>query len=125
MIGISDDETNFSPTLLLTDAHVSKIRTVSANVSSAHIKFSKKLFSKIIQSGRNIGDLIAAIAQVMLLAGKEALKKCTSLAAKLAPGLTGKAVDYINKGMNELNKKIASINSGGIALANNKIKESN
>ena len=125
MIGIYDDETNFSPTLLLADAHVSKIRTVSANVSSAHIKFSKTLFSKMIQSGRNMGDLIAAIPQVMLLAGKEALKKGISLAAKLAPGLTSKAVDYIDKGINELNKKFESIISSGITLANNKIKESN
>ena len=50
---------------------------------------------------RIIGDLIAAIPQLMFLTGKEVLKKGISLAPKLAPKLAGKIVEYkINKGTN-------------------------
>ena len=41
LIGNSDDETNFSHKLLLTDTQASKIVTAFANGSSANIKFSK------------------------------------------------------------------------------------
>ena len=41
VIGSSNDETNFSHKLLLTDAQVSKIRKAFANGLSANIKFSK------------------------------------------------------------------------------------
>ena len=51
MIGSSDDETNFSHKLLLTDRQVSNIRKAFANNSSADIKFSKTHLSKMVQSG--------------------------------------------------------------------------
>ena len=51
MIGSSNDETNFTHTLLLTNTQVSKIRKTFANGSSANIKFSKNHWSKVMQSG--------------------------------------------------------------------------
>ena len=78
----------------------------------------------MIQSGGIRGDLIAAIPQVMFLAGKEALKKVISLAPKLAPALAGKETEYcITKGINELNKKFTSSKGSGITVTNNEIKD--
>ena len=55
MIGDSNDETNFSHKLLLTDRQVSSIRKAFSNNSSVDIKFSKTQLSKIIQSGGFLG----------------------------------------------------------------------
>ena len=49
LIGNSNDEITFLHKLLLTDPHISKIRTAFANISSANIKFSKIQLSKIVQ----------------------------------------------------------------------------
>ena len=53
LIRSSNDETNFSHKLLLTDTQVSKIRKAFANGSSANVKFSifKTQLSKIVQLG--------------------------------------------------------------------------
>ena len=60
----------------------------------------------------------------MLQAGKEVFKKGLTLAPKLAPALAGKATEfYINKRVNELNKKFTSIRGSGITLTNNEIKD--
>ena len=84
LIGNSNDETNFPHNLLLTDTHVSKIRKVITNGSSAnfHInknktKISKIQSSKMIQSGGILADLLGAIlpVPVTFLTGTEALKK--------------------------------------------------
>ena len=85
MIGNSNDGTNFPHKLLLTDTHVSKICKGFANGSSAYIKFSKTQLSKMTQSGGILGDLIAAIPQVMLLTGKEVFKKVsTKISTKIS-----------------------------------------
>ena len=58
----------------------------------------------------------------MFLAEKEALKRGISLAPKLAE----KATEYyINKQINELNKKFISRKVSGIALTNKSYYESN
>ena len=78
MIGCSNDETNFPHSnfkLLLTDTQVSKTRKNFANSSSANIKFSKTQLSKMIQSGGLLGELLVAILQAMVLAGKGTLKR--------------------------------------------------
>ena len=51
LIGNSNDATNFTHKLLLTDTQVSKIRKTFANGSSANIKFSKTQLSQM-RSGR-------------------------------------------------------------------------
>ena len=71
MIGNSNDETNFSYKLLLTNTQVSKI----ANGSSSDIKFSKTQLSKMIQSGGILVNSLSAIPQAMFLTGVEALKR--------------------------------------------------
>ena len=54
MIGDSNDKTNFSHELLLTDRQVSSIRKAFANNSFVDIKFSKTQLSKMIQSAGSI-----------------------------------------------------------------------
>ena len=105
LTGSPNDETNFAHRLLLTNTQVSRIRKAFTNGSSANIKFSKTQLSKMIQSGGSLGELIAAIPGVMFLAWKEALKKGISP----TPALARKATEYyINKGVNELDKKFTS-----------------
>ena len=74
----------------------------------------------MMQSGGILGDLIVAIPQVIFLTGKDSLKKDVSLALKLAR----KATEYyINKGINELNKKFTISKCLEITLTNNEIKD--
>ena len=56
MIGNSNDKTNFSHKLLLTNTQVSKICKAFETVSSANIKISKTQLSKTAQSGGFIAD---------------------------------------------------------------------
>ena len=51
MIGDSNDETNFTHKLLLTDRQVSKPRKAFLNNSSVNIKLSKTRLFKMVQSG--------------------------------------------------------------------------
>ena len=78
----------------------------------------------MIQSGGILGELIIAIPQVMFHVGIEVLKKGISLAPKTAPALAGEVAEYyVNKGVNELNKKFTSTRGSGIALTENEIKD--
>ena len=61
MIGDSNDKTNFSHELLLTDRQVSSIRKAFSNNSSADLKISKIQFSKITQSGGFLGKLLGPL----------------------------------------------------------------
>ena len=51
LTGNSNDETNFSQKLLLTDTHVSKIRKAFPNSVSSNAEFSKSQLSRIVQLG--------------------------------------------------------------------------
>ena len=55
------DETNFPHKFILTDAQVSKICKAFPNGSSVNIRFSKTQLSKMIQTGRILGELLADI----------------------------------------------------------------
>ena len=61
---ISDDETNFSHKLLITNREVANLRKAFADKSSNDIKLSKTQISKMIQSGgflvRLLGPLLKA-----------------------------------------------------------------
>ena len=72
LIGSFNGETNFPDELFLTDTQVSRIRKAFGNGSSANIMTH---LSNMIQSGEILGDLIAAMQQVMFLTGKEVLKR--------------------------------------------------
>ena len=58
MIDESDDQTNFSHILSLTDTQVSHFCKAFSNNSSADIKLSKTQLSKLIQSGEFLGKLL-------------------------------------------------------------------
>ena len=73
MIGDSNDETNFSHELLLTNRHVSSICKVFANNSSVDIKFSKAQLSKMIQSGGCLGKLLGSLLKIGLLLMKSVI----------------------------------------------------
>ena len=55
MIGNSDDETNFSHKLLLTNTQVTNLRKGFSNYLSTDIKLSKTQLSKMIQTGGCLG----------------------------------------------------------------------
>ena len=57
MIGDSNDKTNFSHELLLTNRQVANLRKAFANHSSTDIKLSKTQLSKMRQSGGFLGRL--------------------------------------------------------------------
>ena len=106
MIGDSNDQTNFTHELLLTDRQVSSIRKAFTNNSSIDIKFSKTQISKAIQSGGFLGKLL----DPLLKTGLPLIKNVLAPLAKsvLIPlGLTaaGSAADA------GINKKI--LGSGG------------
>ena len=61
MIGNSDDETNFSHKLLLTNRQVANLYKAFAKNSSTDIKLSKIQLSKIIQLGGFLGRLLAPL----------------------------------------------------------------
>ena len=127
MIGSSNDETNFPHKSLLTNTLSFKIRKALANGSSANAKFSKTQLSKIIKSGGILADLLPAIPQAMFLTEKEVLKKGLkkdiTIAKNAAPELAEKATEYyVNKGINELHKKLTSSKGSGVTLTNNEKK---
>ena len=67
MIGDSNDKSNFSHKLLLTNRQVSSIRKAFANNSSVDIKFNSKVqLSKMIQSGGFLGKLLAPLLKTRL-----------------------------------------------------------
>ena len=63
---ISDNETNFSHKLLLTNRQVSNLRKVFANYLSADIKLSKTQLSQMIQSGGFLGRLLGLLLKEVL-----------------------------------------------------------
>ena len=75
VIGDSNDETNFPHKLLLTDRQVSKLCKAFANNSSANIKLSKTQISKIVQSGRFLGELDISLAKSVFEAEIKVAKK--------------------------------------------------
>ena len=104
MIGDSNDKTNFSHKLLLTDSQVSNIRKAFSNNSSVDIKFSKTQLSKMIQSGGFLGKLLGPL----LKAGLPLMKSVITPLAKsvLIPlGLTA-AASAADAGIHKKNIRI-------------------
>ena len=62
MVGNSNDNTNFSHKLLLTDRQDANIRKAFANNLSTEVKFSKTRLSKIMQSEGFLGNLLSKLA---------------------------------------------------------------
>ena len=62
MVSNSNDNTNFSHELLLTNRQVANIRKAFAKNTSINIKLSKTQLSKMIQSGGFLGNLLGKLA---------------------------------------------------------------
>ena len=62
MVCNSNDNTNFRHELLLTNRQVANIRKAFTNHSSIDIKLSKTQLSKMIQSGKFLGNLLGKLA---------------------------------------------------------------
>ena len=87
---ISDNETNFPHTLLLTNRQVESLRKAFTNYLSANIKLWKTQLSKMIQPGGLLGRLLGPL----LKTGLPLIKKVNKPLAKnvLIPlGLTAAA----------------------------------
>ena len=78
IIGNSDDETNFSHKLLVTNRQVANIRKVFANNLSTGAKLSKTQLSKMIKSGGFLGKLLGPL----LKTGLPLMKNVTKPLAK-------------------------------------------
>ena len=63
VIGDSDDKTNLSHNLLITNRQVANLRKAFANNLSTDIKLSKTRISKMIQSG---AFLVRVLAQLLI-----------------------------------------------------------
>ena len=74
MIGNSDDETNFSHKLFLTNRQVTNLRTVFASHTSANIKLSKTQLSKMIQSRGFLGRPLGPLLRIELALMKSVIK---------------------------------------------------
>ena len=80
---IGDDETNFLHKLLLTNRQVAILRKAFANKSSTDIKLSKTQLSKMIQSGRFLGRLLAPLLKTGLpLIINSSKIKCCSISSR-------------------------------------------
>ena len=74
MIGNSDDETNFSHKLLLTNRQVANLRKAFSNYLSTDIKLAKTQSSKMIQSGGFLGRLLGPFLKTRLPLIKNVIK---------------------------------------------------
>ena len=74
MIGNSDDETNFTHELLLTNRQVANLCKAFAKHTSTDIKSSKTQLSKMAQSGGFLGRLLGPLLRTGLLLMKGVIK---------------------------------------------------
>ena len=77
MIGNSNDKTNFSHELLLTNRQVANICKVFANNSSTDIKLLKTQLSKMIQSGEFLFRLLGSLLKNGLPLIKNVIEQLT------------------------------------------------
>ena len=146
MIGDSNDKSNFSHELSLTNRQVSSIRKVFANNSSVNIKFSKAQLSKIIQSGGFLGKLLGPLLKTGLPLIKSVIKPLaksvliplglTAAASAADAGIHKKILGsgnttliISNKDMDDLIEIVKSLEDSGLLLkgaiesVQNEIKE--
>ena len=115
MIGYSNDQTNFSHELLLTDRQVSSIRKAFSNNSSVDIKFPKAQLSKMIQLGGFLGKLLGPLLKTGLPLMKNVLTPLAK-SVSIPLGLTA-AASAINAG---IHKKILGSGGHTILIISNK-----
>ena len=83
MIGNPNDRTNFRHKLFLTNTQDTNLRKAFTNKSSTDIKLSKTQLSKMIQSGRFLGRLLALLRKTGLpLIIYSSKIKCCSISSR-------------------------------------------
>ena len=90
MVGNSNDNTNFPHELLLTNRQVENIRKDFAKNTSTDIKLSKSQLSKMIQSGRFLGNLLGKLAGPLM---KVAMPLAKNVLAPLELSAAMSAID--------------------------------
>ena len=90
MVSNSNDNTNFPHELLLTNRQVENVRKAFVNHSSIDIKLSKTQLSKMIQSGRFLGNLLGKLADPLM---KVAMPLAKNVLAPLGLSAAMSAID--------------------------------
>ena len=117
MIGNSDDETNFSHKLLLTNRQVANLCKVFANYLSTDIKLSKTQLSKMIQLGGFLGRPFGPLLKTRLSLMKSVIQPLAK--SVLIPlGLTA-AASAANAGIHK--KILGSGHDTILIISNNEI----
>ena len=120
MVGNSNDNTNFSHELLLTNKQVANIRKAFAKNTSTDFKLSKTQLSKIIQSGAFLGRLLGPLLKTGLPLIKSVMKPLAK-SVLLPLGLTAAA----SAAYAGIHKKIlgSGHNNTTLIISNNKMDE--
>ena len=90
MVSNSNDNTNFSHELLLTNRQVANIRKAFAKNTSTDIKLSKTQLSKMTQSGGFLGNLLGKLAGPLM---KVAMPLAKNVLAPLGISAAMSAID--------------------------------
>ena len=117
MIGNSDDETNFSHKLLLTNRQVTNLCKVFANYLSTDIKLSKTQLSKMIQLGGFLGRPFGPLLKTRLSLMKSVIQPLAK-SALIPLGLTA-AASAANAGIHK--KILGSGHDTILIISNNEI----
>ena len=106
MVGNSNDNTNFSHELLLTNRQVANIRKAFTKKTSTDIKLSKTQLSKMIQSGGFVGKLLGPLLKTGLPLMKSLIKPLAK--SVLSPLVLTAAASAADAGIHKKNIRIWS-----------------
>ena len=106
MVGNSNDNTNFSHELLLTNRQVANIRKAFTKNTSTDIKLSKTQLSKMIQSGGFVGKLLGPLLKTGLPLMKSLIKPLAK--SVLSPLVLTAAASAADAGIHKKNIRIWS-----------------
>ena len=127
MVSNSNDNTNFSHELFLTNRQVANIRKAFANHSSIDIKLSRTQLSKMIQSGGFLGNFLSKLAGPLM---KVAMPLAKNVLAPLGLSAAMSAIDgsikkkmlgsgtttFSNDEMDDILKIVKSLENSGVLL---------
>ena len=129
MVSNSNDNTNFPHELLLTNRQVANIREAFAKNTPIDIKLSKTQLSKMMQSGRFLGNLLGKLAGPLMkvavplaknvLAPLGILLQCLQLMEALKKEMLGSGTTTLiisNDEMNDILKIVKSPEGSGLLL---------
>ena len=114
MVSNSNDNTNFPHELLLTNRQVANIRKGFAKNTSTDIKLSKTQLSKMIQSGRFLGNLLGKLAGPLM---KVAVPLAKNVLAPLRISAAMSAID------GSIKKKMLGSGARTLIISNDKMND--